>query len=209
MKFELPRPLLFFISKNDAMVFRGSTKEKRRKIVMELSRFVAYIFLALIILISVYTDIMYYKVLNKIVYPGILLGILVSTLFYGWRGMGFSLVGIFLTIGILFFFYALGFLGAGDVKLFAVVGGFLGFQETFWILLYSFLAGGGIGLIVLLMRKNGKERFKKLWIYLKISFYGMKLSQYEGGKRDEKGIFWFTYSIAAGFGIYLLKVYWF
>jgi prepilin peptidase CpaA len=191
------------------MVFRGSTKEKRRKIVMELSRFIAYIFLALIILISVYTDILYYKVLNKIVYPGILLGILISTLFYGWRGMGFSLVGIFLTIGILFFFYALGFLGAGDVKLFAVVGAFLGFQETFWILLYSFLAGGGIGLILLLIRKNGKERFKKLWIYLKISFYGMKLSQYEGGKRDEKGIFRFTYGIAVGFGIYLLKVYWF
>jgi prepilin peptidase CpaA len=174
---------------------------------MDLSNVLSYTLTGAIILICVLTDILYYKVFNKIVYPGIFLGLLVSIIFQGWRGMRFSMVGILLTMLLLFFFYALRFIGAGDVKLFGVIGGFLGFRETFWIVLYSFLTAGVIGVIFLILRKNGTERFKKLWWYIKGSFYFGKLTKYEEAQGDKKGVFRFTYGILAGFGIYLLKIY--
>lgn len=168
---------------------------------------IIHIIVFIIIIISIYTDTRYYKVLNKIIYPSMFLGIVVSVFNQGWNGVKSSVLGILLiTLG-LFIFYALNFLGAGDIKLLAAVGAFLGYKETIYISLYSFLGGGIIALILLIVRKNGKKRFEKLFNYLKLSFFLAKVLEYETDKNDKNSIFRFTYGVLIGYLIYLVEVY--
>lgn len=158
-----------------------------------------------VIIFSVYTDIKYYKILNKVVYPTMGLGILVSFIYNGLLGVKTSMLGIFLISMSMFIFYALKFLGAGDIKLLASIGSFLGAKETFYMTLYSFLGGGIVAVCLLFVRKNGKERMKKLVSYLKLTFLLRKILEYDFDKNDKKSLFRFTYAILIGYLIYLIE----
>jgi prepilin peptidase CpaA len=69
----------------------------------------------------------------------------------GFRaGLLKSLPGVVIPIVILYFLFIIKALGAGDIKLFAVVGSYIG-KPVITIIFYSFLAGGVISLIYLLM----------------------------------------------------------
>lgn len=68
----------------------------------------------------------------------------------GLSGAGWSLAGWF--VGVAFFlpFFALGGMGAGDVKLLAALGAWLGPGAIVWVALFSLIAGGILGLAVAL-----------------------------------------------------------
>lgn len=57
--------------------------------------------------------------------------------------------------GLLLFmpFYAIGFMGAGDVKLLAIVGSVLGPAQLFTAALYIFIAGGVVTVLYMLSRR--------------------------------------------------------
>ena len=69
---------------------------------------------------------------------------------HGWSGLAEGGEGW--AVGVLLFapFFALGGLGAGDVKLLGAMGAWLGPQETLWVALYASMAGGVMALIVAL-----------------------------------------------------------
>ncbi|MFZ1084240.1 MAG: A24 family peptidase [Terracidiphilus sp.] len=61
---------------------------------------------------------------------------------FGWHGLGQSLSGLglgFLLFGILFWKFGM---GAGDVKLAAAIGAWIGPQQLIWALFFTSLAGG-------------------------------------------------------------------
>jgi prepilin peptidase CpaA len=66
----------------------------------------------------------------------------------GWSGL--TQAGEGWAVGVLLFFpfFALGGLGAGDVKLLGAIGAWLGPRETLWVALYASMAGGVMALIV-------------------------------------------------------------
>jgi prepilin peptidase CpaA len=68
----------------------------------------------------------------------------------GWSGVAEAGGGW--ALGVLLFspFFALGGLGAGDVKLLGALGAWLGPRETLWVALYASMAGGVMALIVAL-----------------------------------------------------------
>jgi prepilin peptidase CpaA len=70
----------------------------------------------------------------------------------GWSGLLLAVLGW--AAGLLLFFplFALGGLGAGDVKLLAAVGAWLGPMGAVWVGLYGAIAGGIMALIVSLAR---------------------------------------------------------
>ncbi len=82
-------------------------------------------------------------------------GIVLQTAFLGKSGVLLALGGVVAGFSILIPFYALGGLGAGDVKLLAGVGGFLGPWGIAVAGLYTLIFGGVIGLIVIFWQRIG------------------------------------------------------
>lgn len=93
------------------------------------------------------------KVPNLITFPMILSGWLYSGLAYGWEGLGYSLLGTFVGLGLLLPAYAIGGMGAGDVKLLAGVGAWVGATVTFYAFCLSAVVGGVIAVAMVLYRR--------------------------------------------------------
>jgi prepilin peptidase CpaA len=66
----------------------------------------------------------------------------------GAGGLADALLGWLVGTALLLAPYALGGMGAGDVKLLGAVGAWLGPGDAFWAAMYTGIAGGALGLVV-------------------------------------------------------------
>lgn len=126
--------------------------------------------LAVVLLISGFTDLSRQKIWNEVTYPGIVAGLLLSLVVYSPYEAVIhlvSVVGVF-SIGILVMLP--GWMGGGDIKLLMVVSAFLGPAGLIQSLLYSF----AIGLIWALTYSISKgyitQVFLNLWRMLRAVF---------------------------------------
>jgi len=94
------------------------------------------------------------KVPNWLTFPMIVGGWVASGLLFGWVGLGWSLLGTAVGLALLLPAYAIGGMGAGDVKLLAGVGAWVGPGLTFWAFLVSAVVGGVIALVMVLFRRR-------------------------------------------------------
>jgi len=93
------------------------------------------------------------KVPNWITFPMIVSGWIYSCAFYGWEGLGWSLVGTVVGLALLMPAYAIGGMGAGDVKLLAGVGAWIWTHDTLYSFCWSAVFGGVIAVMMVLYRK--------------------------------------------------------
>ena len=84
----------------------------------------------------------------------------------GWRAMVWSAAGW--TVGLLIFLplFLLRGLGAGDVKLLAAFGAWLGPSGAWWVAVYGAIAGGVIAVPWLLMRGALTRTLGNIWALL-------------------------------------------
>lgn len=119
------------------------------------------------------------RIPNLIVLAGLLLGLGLNALLpegfglfnrYGPGGLGLAaaLGGMLVGGGLLLPLYALRAMGAGDVKLMAMVGAFLSPSQAFWAGLLVLLVGGGLSLAYAL--KTGAVR--RMFANLRLIFLG-------------------------------------
>lgn len=107
------------------------------------------IILLSILMISFYTDFRYLKIYNAVLFPGVLLALGFNTWQGGMGGLVFTVKGLFLGVALLYLPFLLGGMGAGDVKLLAVVGAFKGTYFVFYSFILTAILGGVISLILL------------------------------------------------------------
>lgn len=93
------------------------------------------------------------KVPNWLTFPMIISGWIASAVFFGWAGLGWSLMGTAVGLGLLLPAYAIGGMGAGDVKLLAGVGAWVGVSNTFWAFAVSVVVGAVIALAMVIYRR--------------------------------------------------------
>jgi len=97
------------------------------------------------------------KVPNWITFPLVISGWLYSAACFGWTGLGWSLVGTAVGLGLLLPLYAIGGMGAGDVKLLAGEAAWVWGTVTFYAFCLSAIAGGVIALLMVLWRRNWRH----------------------------------------------------
>lgn len=105
------------------------------------------------------------KVPNWITFPLVLSGWVYSTACFGWTGLGWSLVGTAVGLALLLPLYAVGGMGAGDVKLLAGVGAWVWGTITFYAFCVSAVVGGAIALAMVLWRRD--------WTYHRNQFFAI------------------------------------
>lgn len=93
------------------------------------------------------------KIPNQLILLGIFAGVLLNALGSAPGRFSFSLYGFLVGFVLMLIPYMFGWLGAGDVKLFAVVGLFLGPENILSAAVYTAICGGVLALIYVVKSK--------------------------------------------------------
>jgi prepilin peptidase CpaA len=107
------------------------------------------------------------KVPNWITFPMIISGWVYSTTlspFAGWEGLFYSLIGTVVGLALLMPAYAIGGMGAGDVKLLAGVGAWVWGTVTLYAFAVSAIVGGVIAVLMVLARKSWNKHHNQFWM---------------------------------------------
>ena len=112
-------------------------------------------FLALTLaLVGAIIDIQKHRIPNWLTYPGIVLGFGLRALLFGWKGLLSALAGCLLAGGIMFLFYMVRAMGAGDVKLMGAIGAVVGPSQVTGVLLATAIFGGLLAIVYALYRRR-------------------------------------------------------
>jgi prepilin peptidase CpaA len=108
--------------------------------------------LIIVLMFATCEDFLKNRIPNVLVAFALGIAILIQTSARGWDGAIFSLLGALVGLGALLPFYVLRGMGAGDVKLMAAVGSFLGPEVAVLVVASTLIVGAVLGLGFVLVR---------------------------------------------------------
>jgi len=176
-------PRYFFVELTTAVLFLALYV---RFMVYERSPvlFFSYLLLSSALIAITFIDLEHKIIPDRITYPGIAAGLLFS-IFIG--NFWVSLLGLFIGAGVLYFIIIVshGGMGGGDVKLAGMLGSFLGWRLLLLTLFLSFLSGGIVAIILLLLKLKGRKDYIPFGPYLAIAgivaiFWGQQILSWYG-----------------------------
>jgi prepilin peptidase CpaA len=113
----------------------------------------------IVLVIATFTDVRNRRIPNWLVFPFFGSGVAVSGWLHGWHGVGMSFAGAGLGLLIYGLLFCMGGMGAGDVKLCAAIGAWIGPTQLMFSLVFTGLVGGAMALIWALSAGFLKELF--------------------------------------------------
>lgn len=127
-----------------------------------------YVLLCLTV-VATLTDVSRQKIYNWTTYSGIAVALLLSGIqtllssdVFSEIGLAESLVGFASCGGIMLICFLLFQIGGGDVKLLAMMGAFLGLESGIETLLWTFVIGGAMALVILIWKMGLIKLFKRV-----------------------------------------------
>jgi prepilin peptidase CpaA len=103
---------------------------------------------------------------NFLTFPAMAAGLAYHGVVYGPGGLLGSLAGLGLGLLLFFPFFALGGLGAGDVKLLGALGAWLGARTVLYVAFYASLAGGALAVVAIVRFGYGRQAIENLRLLL-------------------------------------------
>lgn len=119
-------------------------------------KWIGYLIVTVLLARAVYTDIKNGKIENKVILAGMVSGALLAYVNEGMKGVLNSLKTAGIILAVLFIFFIIKGLGAGDIKLFCVLAIFFP-KEAAVIVMASFFIGGIFAVGKMLIRWLRKE----------------------------------------------------
>lgn len=123
---------------------------------------VVQIVVLLVGVIACITDVRSRKIPNVLTFGAAAVGLVFHLAVGGLTGLGTAAAGW--VVGVLLFlpFFLLRGMGAGDVKLLAALGAWLGPLQVVWLALFTSIAGGAMALVVALSTGHIRTVFRNL-----------------------------------------------
>lgn len=115
---------------------------------------------------AVVCDIRTRRIPNALTFGSALAAFVYMGVTSGLGGLATAGEGWVVGFALFFPFFAVRGMGAGDVKLLAALGAWLGPSETVWLAIFAAMAGGVLGIAVALSRGYLSTAFKNLWVML-------------------------------------------
>jgi prepilin peptidase CpaA len=116
-------------------------------------------------------DVQQQRIPNWLTLPGVIAGILLRFVLFGWKGLLSALAGCLIAGGIMFLFYLVRAMGAGDVKLLAAIGSLVGTRHAVAVLLATAISGGVLALVVVLSRRKAMKTLRNLGSVVRFHFW--------------------------------------
>ena len=165
-------------------------------------------FLSLTLLsMAVVTDIQSFRISNRLVVSGLISGFILQLLELGVKGIGVFLLNVYIPVILLYLLFLIRALGAGDIKLFSMIGGIWGFQMLYATIAASFLVGAVMSLCKLLYHRN---LISRLWIfkeYVQQVIITRRLAKYPQESSGEQHVIHFSTAILIGYAIAMEVAY--
>lgn len=98
------------------------------------------------LVIAVVMDFIEWRISNRLICAGFIWGLALRMMGEGSAGIVRFLVNISIPVILLFLLFQLRVLGAGDIKLFSMAGGFLSTRQLIYLMVTSFLVAAVIGI---------------------------------------------------------------
>ena len=120
--------------------------------------------LLLLLILATLADLKTDRIPNGFVMFGIIIGMLGSLA--DGRAVHRMFASMLLVFSVLYPLFKIGAMGAGDVKVFIMIGSFMEVKELLTILVLSFIIGALCSLLKLLSEHNGRERMYYFLSYI-------------------------------------------
>lgn len=124
------------------------------------------IFVGTLLALACLSDLRTRRIPNVLTFSAAAAGLVFHLATGGWSAAGWSLFGLFAGALLFFPMFALRGMGAGDVKLLAAVGAWLGPGQVATVALVTSLAGGVIALVVALAHGYLQKALINLYLLL-------------------------------------------
>ena len=106
------------------------------------------------------------RIPNALTFGGSALAVAVHLITGGWSGAAWSIGGWAIGCALFLPFFLLGGMGAGDVKLMAAIGAWIGPAHAFWAWAFAAVAGGVFAVVVALLHGYLKQALRNVWCLL-------------------------------------------
>ena len=143
-------------------------------------------------------DIQSGKVSNRLIAIGLMTGLIFQVIEHKVCGIYFFLWNISVPVILLYLLFQMRVLGAGDIKLFSMLGSLLTFQELCRCLIYTFFAAGAGSILFLAADKRRWQRLQYAVWYLLLFLHSGKIKPYEPPYKSEQFSFAFAVPVLAG-----------
>ena len=144
-----------------------------------------------ILIVAVVQDITSMRISNRLIIMGLFLSMAFGIVLGGMPRIIQVLLNISIPVIMLYLFYLIGVLGAGDIKLFSVIGGFTNLKTLTDCVLAAFVAGAVIAVLKMLYMRNLRISLFKAQVFLRELFSG-KFSSYRNGWVQEQNLMHFS-----------------
>ncbi len=123
-------------------------------------------FVCIVLIVAAIIDGRELRVPNWITFPMVLSGLIYNTCVSGWEGFGLALWGM--TVGLLTLLplWAVGGMGAGDVKLMAGIGAWLGAVVTWNVFMVTCVVGAVMAIAMVLYQRAWQKHYGNFLIIL-------------------------------------------
>lgn len=155
---------------------------------------------------AVWMDLRTQKVSNWFILTGLAAGAVYRLFTEGLSGIAAFAAGVFCPILILGILFIFGALGAGDIKLFAVLGGMMGVRQVMQCMLWAFLLGGALSFIILLSCGGIRRRLAYFVQYFQLLFITKQIRPYREGSGRGASIH-FTVPVLMSVLLYMGGIY--
>lgn len=118
-----------------------------------------------VLVLSAYADMRWKRIPNLLIIAGGIGCLMVRFQLQGVNGIKMALLYLMFTVLVFFPIFLIGGIGAGDIKLFAIIAAMHGMERLLWVLVVMFVIAAGYGIKLLICQGVFCKRLELLLTY--------------------------------------------